>query len=237
MLINGDCLIKMNNFADSSIDVIIADIPYGTTNCKWDSVLPLDVMWLQLKRIIKHNGAILLFAQTPFDKILGCSNIEMLKYEWIYEKISATGHLNAKKMPMKAHENILVFYNKLPKYNPQKTTGHSPVNTYVKRNDSDGECYGITSTAKGGGNTDRYPRSIQQFSSDKQKVKAHPTQKPLKLLEYLVKTYTDENDIVLDFTMGSGTTGVACKKLNRKFIGIELDKKYFDIAVNRINRT
>lgn len=191
-------------------------------------------MWEQLKRIIKPDGAIVLTAQTPFDKILGSSNIEQLKYEWIWEKTSATGHLNAKKMPMKAHENILVFYNKLPTYNPQKTTGHAPVHSYTKKDDADGEIYGKTISVSGGGNTDRYPRSVLKFQSDKQKCSLHPTQKPVALMEYLIKTYTNEGETVLDFTAGSFTTGVACVNLNRKFIGIEMDKNYFDIGVNRI---
>ena len=234
-LMKGDCLERMKEIESGSVDMILADIPFGTTRCKWDSIIPLELMWEQLKRIVKTNGAILLFAQTPFDKVLGCSNLDMLKYEWIWEKTAATGHLNAKKMPMKAHENILVFYKKLPTYNAQKTTGHKPVNSYAKKQDSDGECYGKTSVASGGGNTDRYPRSIQIFSSDKQKSKLHPTQKPVALMEYLIKTYTNEGETVLDFTMGSGTTGVAAKSLNRNFIGIELDEKYFEIAKERIN--
>lgn len=191
-------------------------------------------MWEQLKRVIKPNGAIVMTAQTPFDKVLGASNLSMLKYEWIWEKTAATGHLNAKKAPMKAHENILVFYTKAPTYNPQKTIGHKPTNSYTKRN-GDGECYGRTVEISGGGNTDRYPRSVQVFPSDKQKVRLHPTQKPVALMEYLIKTYTNEGETVLDFTMGSGTCGCAAVNTNRKFIGIELDPTYFEIAQKRIN--
>ena len=234
-LMQGDCLEIMKEIESGSVDMVLTDTPFGTTRCKWDSVIPLEPMWKQLKRIIKPNGAILLFAQTPFDKVLGSSNIEMLRYEWIWEKTAATGHLNAKKMPLKAHENILVFYNKLPTYNAQKTQGHKPVNSYKKKDDADGECYGKTISVSGGGNTDRYPRSVQVFSSDKQKLKLHPTQKPIALIEYMIKTYTNEGETVLDFTMGSGTTGVAAKNLNRSFIGIELDQGYFDIAKERIN--
>ena len=186
-----------------------------------------------MKRVIKPNGAIVLFAQTPFDKVLGVSNIEMLKYEWIWEKTAATGHLNAKKAPMKAHENILVFYNKLPTYSPQKLYNQQPTNSFTKRN-GDGECYGKTVEVSGGGSTERYPRSVQVFKSDKQRSSLHPTQKPVALMEYLIKTYTLEGETILDFTMGSGTTGVACKNLNRKFIGIEKDEKYFEIAKARI---
>lgn len=232
-LMQGDCLERMKEIESGSVDMVLTDPPYGTTACKWDSVIPLEPMWEQLKRIIKPNGAILLMAQTPYDKVLGASNLPMLRYEWVWEKTAATGHLNAKKMPMKAHENILVFYGKLPRYNAQKTEGHTPVNSYTKRN-GDGECYGDTVEVSGGGATDRYPRSVQVFSSDKQTNRLHPTQKPVALMEYLVKTYTYEGEIVLDFTMGSGTTGVAAKNLNRDFIGIEMDEAYFNIAKNRI---
>ena len=234
-LIKGDCLEKMKDISDKSIDMILCDLPYGTTQNKWDSIIPLDKLWEQYCRVIKDNGAIVLFAQTPFDKVLGCSNLKMLKYEWIWEKTSATGHLNAKKMPMKAHENILVFYKKLPTYNPQKTTGHTPVHSYTKHQD-DGSNYGKTLIGiSGGGSTERYPRSVQVFKTDKQKEALHPTQKPVGLLEYLIKTYTNENETVLDNTMGSGSTGIACVNTKRNFIGIELDDNYFDIAKNRIN--
>lgn len=233
-LLFGDCLDKFYDIKDKSVDLVLADIPYGTTQCKWDTVIPLEPMWNQLKRIVKPAGAIILFAQTPFDKVLGASNIKMLKYEIIWEKTAATGHLNAKKMPMKAHENILVFYKKLPVYNPQMTTGHKPVNTYKKKHNSDGECYGNTISVSGGGNTTRYPRSIQVFSSDKQKCKLHPTQKPVSLMEYLVKTYSNEGDTVLDFAMGSGTTGIACLNTSRKFIGIDNNQLHFATAKNRL---
>lgn len=234
-LYKGDCLELMKDIPDKSIDMILCDLPYGTTQNKWDSIIPLDKLWRQYYRIIKDNGAIVLFAQTPFDKVLGVSNLKMLKYEWIWEKTAATGHLNAKKMPMKAHENILVFYKKLPTYNPQKTMGHTPVHSYTKHQD-DGSNYGKTKVGiSGGGSTERYPRSVQVFKSDKQKVALHPTQKPIDLLQYLIKTYTNEGEIVLDNCMGSGSTGVACLNTNRKFIGIELENKYFDIAYNRIN--
>lgn len=194
----------------------------------------MEELWEQYNRIIKDNGAILLFAQTPFDKVLGCSNLKMLKYEWIWEKTTATGHLNSKKMPMKAHENILVFYKKLPTYNPQKTTGHTKVHSYTKHQD-DGSNYGKTKIGiSGGGSTERFPRDVQIFKSDKQKVSLHPTQKPVALLEYLIKTYTNENELILDNCMGSGSTGVATINTNRRFIGIEKDENYFEIARNRI---
>lgn len=212
-LMHGDCLELMEVIPDESIDLVLADIPYGTTKCKWDSVLDLNLMWQHLKRIIKSNGAILLFAQLPFDKVLASSNIGMLKYEWIWEKTSATGHLNAKKMPMKAHENILVFYKKLPSYYPVKTTGHVRKSSTADRGKLKSEIYGFENGITVYDSTERYPRSVLKFSSDKQNSNLHPTQKPVALLEYLIKTYTQENEIVLDFTMGSGSTGVAAKKI------------------------
>lgn len=236
VLYHGDCLEEMKNIESGSVDMVLTDPPYGTTRCKWDSIIPLDQMWEQLNRVTKINGAIVMMSQTPFDKVLGVSNLKMLRYEWIWEKTASTGHLNAKKMPMKSHENILVFYKKLPTYNPQKTYRHRPTNTFTKRHDSDGECYGRTSVVSGGGETSRYPRSVQVFASDKQKSSLHPTQKPLSLMEYLVLTYTNENETVLDFTMGSGTTGVACVNTKRRFIGVEMDSEYFKIARDRINK-
>jgi len=230
----GDCLNVMKEMPAKSVDMILCDMPYGTTNCKWDSVIDLQKMWWEYERLLKDNGIVVLTAQTPFDKVLGCSNLKMLKYEWIWEKTAATGHLNAKKMPMKSHENILIFYNKLPTYNPQKTTRHTPVNSFSKKDNSDGNIYGKTKTSKGGGNTDRYPRSVQVFKSDKQKVKLHETQKPLALMEYLIKTYTNEGDTVLDNAMGSGTTMLACKNLNRKGVGIEIDENIFYTAQKRL---
>ena len=235
-LYKGDCLEIMKDIPDKSVDMILCDLPYGTTKNKWDSVLSLDELWEQYERIIKDNGAIVLFAQTPFDKVLGCSNLKMLRYEWIWEKTSATGHLNAKKMPMKAHENILVFYKKLPTYNPQKTAGHK---RKVSKAEHKINCVKTTNYGEHGlttyDSTERYPRSVQVFKTDKQKESLHPTQKPVALLEYLIKTYTNEGETVLDNCMGSGSTGVACLNTNRKFIGIEKDDKYFDIACNRIN--
>ena len=235
-LMKGDCLELMKSIPDASVDMILTDPPYGTTACKWDSVIDLDSMWKELKRVVKPDGAILLFAQTPFDKVLGASNLNMLKYEWIWEKTTATGHLNAKKAPMKAHENILVFYKKLPTYNPQKTQGHVRKTSTADRSKLNGECYGTQEGVTVYDSTDRYPRSVQLFSTDKQRVALHPTQKPVALLEYLIKTYTNENETVLDFTMGSGSTGVACVNTNRNFIGIESDENYFNIAESRINQ-
>jgi site-specific DNA-methyltransferase (adenine-specific) len=233
----GDCLEVMKTIEDKSIDAIICDLPYGTTRNKWDSIIPLDLLWEQYNRIIKERGAIVLFAQTPFDKVLGASNLKMLKYEWIWEKDRASGHLNAKKMPMKAHENILVFYKKLPIYNPQKTTGHKPSNVSGKRL-KETTNYGKFENLIKGGQTDRYPRSVYKCNVvNSQHGIVHPTQKPLSLVEMLVSTYTNEGDTILDNTMGSGTTMLACKNLNRNGIGIEQDEKYFKIAQERINST
>ena len=225
----GDCLELLKDIPDGSVDAIICDLPYGTTRNKWDSIIDLDLLWQQYERVIKDDGAILLTAQTPFDKVLGVSNLKLLRYEWIWEKTQGTGHLNAKKMPMKNHENILVFYKRLPTYNPQKTKG-KPY-TITKGGDSSNyNDSGIVTTINNG---DRYPLTVQRFKSDKG---LHPTQKPVALLEYLIKTYTNEQDIVLDNCFGSGSTGVACVNTNRKFIGFELDPDYFKIAQERINQ-
>lgn len=233
-LMKGDCLEEMKKIPDGSVDMILCDLPYGTTRNKWDSVIPLQELWREYKRICR--GAIVLTAQTPFDKVLGCSNLDMLRYEWIWEKTSPTGHLNAAKMPMKAHENVLVFYGSLPTYNPQKTTGHvRKVSTADhKRNSVKSTNYGDYANTTYD-STERYPRSVLLLPTDKQKAALHPTQKPVALMEYLIRTYTNEGDTVLDNCMGSGTTGVACANTGRKFIGIERDEKYFDIASNRIS--
>ncbi len=238
----GDCLELMKDIDDGSIDLVLADLPFGTTKASWDSIIDLNKLWKHYKRVVKPNGAILLFAQTPFDKVLGASNLDMLRYEWIWEKTQATGYFNAKKMPMKAHENILVFYKELPVYNFQKTTGHKPVNSYTKKAEvcNRTEVYGkVKKDVSGGGETDRYPRSVLKFKSDKQINKLtgfiHSTQKPLSLCEYLIKTYSNEGDLVLDNVAGSGTTGLACKNLNRNYIMIEQDEKYFDMCKRRLN--
>lgn len=227
----------MKRIDDKSIDMICTDLPYGTTHCKWDSIIPLDKMWEQYERIIKDNGAILLFGQTPFDKILGASNMKLLKYEWIWEKTQATGFLNAKKMPMKAHENILVFYKKLPTYNPQMTEGHTPIHSYTKyiSTQNNTEIYGrMNREISGGGGTTRYPRSVVTFASDKQKSCLHSTQKPVALIEYLIKTYTNEGELVLDSFAGSMTTAVAALNTNRNYICIEKDKEIFDVGKKRV---
>lgn len=231
----GDCLELMRELPNGSIDMILCDLPYGTTRNKWDSVIPFAPLWEQYERIIKENGAILLFSQMPFTAELVKSNEKLFRYEWIVEKTKATGHLNSKKMPLKAHENILVFYKKQPTYNPQMTNGHRPTNFYTKHT-SDGSCYGKTLTGvRGGGNTTRFPRDVLQFKWDTQKSSLHPTQKPVALCEYLIKTYSNEGEIILDSCMGSGSTCVACVNTNRHYIGFELDEHYFDIACQRLD--
>ncbi|QEL71628.1 site-specific DNA-methyltransferase [Bacillus sp. AR4-2] len=225
----------MKLLQDKSVDMILCDLPYGVTQNKWDVVIPFNELWQQYERIIKDSGAIVLTAAQPFSAQLIVSNPKLFRYEWIWEKTAATGHLNAKKMPMRAHESILVFYKKLPTYNPIKTTGHAPVNSYTKHQD-DGSNYGKTKVGiSGGGSTERYPRSVQRFSTDKQKEAIHPTQKPVALFEYLIKTYTNEGETVLDNCIGSGTTAVAALNTNRNFIGFEISKEYCVAANERIN--
>lgn len=230
-LFHGDCLEILPGIPDASVQMVLADLPYGTTNCAWDSQLPLPALWEQYRRIC--SGPILLFAQTPFDKVLGASNLAMLRYEWIWEKGNATGHLNAKKAPMKAHENVLVFYDRQPTYNPVKTSGHE---RKVARRGRANECPIYNAYEKAPyDSTERYPRSIVQFSSEKQRGAKHPTQKPVALCEYLIRTYSNPGDTVMDNVMGSGSTGVAALACGRNFIGIELRADYFDFASDRLN--
>ena len=231
-IIQGDCLEVMKIFADKSFDMILADLPYGTTACKWDTIIPFEPLWAQYKRIIKDNGAIVLTASQPFTSALVMSNIKMFKYEWIWEKENAPTGLHAKTQPMKAHENVLVFGGN--KYNPQKTKGHK--NAPSGKNKSS-EIYGETkakqkySIDKSG---ERYPKSIQKFNNVWRSERYHPTQKPVALFEYLIKTYTSEGELILDNVAGSGTTGVACKNLKRNFILIEKDPEYCKLAEQRI---
>lgn len=242
-LFKGDCLEVMKSIPDGSIDAIITDPPYGTTACKWDSVIPFDLMWEQLNRIIKPNGAIVLFGSQPFTSALVMSNPKMFKHQWQWVKNRATGAFGAKYMPMKANEDILVFCKNKANYYP----------IMVKRTEKEfKECYRKNDSKSWGNNIQnhknnliirkskdeqwyKYPTNILNISKDdKRNGTQHPTQKPVALMEYLIKTYTQENETILDFTMGSGTTGVACKNLKRKFIGIEMDDKYFELAKNRI---
>ena len=229
---NEDCLEGMKRIPDKSVDMILADLPYGTTRNKWDSIIPLDPLWEQYERVIKDNGAIVLTAQTPFDKVLGVSNLKLLKYEWIWNKVSPTGHLNAKKMPMKKTENILVFYKKLPTYNPQGLR----YNPRVKKRSSNS-----VGSSNYGKHKDEnlseyqgYPTNLLEFVRESG---LHPTQKPVALFEYLIKTYSDEGNLILDNVMGSGTTAIAAMNTNRNFIGFELDETYYNIANERIEKS
>jgi len=237
-LYKGDCLEIMKKIESGSVDAIITDPPYGTTACKWDSVIDFDLMWEQLNRIIKPNGAIVLFGSEPFSSALRMSNIKNYKYDWIWEKPKGTGFLNAKIQPLRYSELVSVFYKKQCTYNPQKTTGHKPSNKSSAKSIKETDVYGKFNKQEKGGQTDRHPKNIIKFNNvNSSKGIIHPTQKPVALMEYLIKTYTNENETVLDFTMGYGSTGVAAKNLNRNFIGIEQDEKYFKIAENRIQST
>ena len=232
-LLNGDCLELMKKIPDKSIDMILTDPPYGTTQNKWDSIIPFDKLWEQYNRIIKDNGCILIFGAEPFSSALRMSNIKNYRYDWIWKKNKATQYLNANRMPLNDYEIISVFYKKLPNYNPQMGEGKKYSNKH-KPEDS-GDCYGKVSYSERKDVTTRYPRRIIEFNVDI-KAEYHSTQKPVALLEYLIKTYTNEGDLILDSCMGSGSTGVACLNTNRNFIGIELDEKYFEIARNRIEK-
>lgn len=249
-LINADCLEAMKDIPDGSIDMVLTDPPYGTTACKWDTVIPFDKMWERLNKLIKPNGVIVLFGGEPFSSALRMSNVNQYRYDWIWEKDKGANWMFGNKQPLKVQENICVFYSNQPTYNPQKTINpKGESKRHLSKNPSK-----ITKNVKdvmGDGwketkmdDSENYhgkdydpkmllPRSIQKFKREA-KGKVHPTQKPVALMEYLIKTYTNENETVLDFTMGSGTTGVACKNLNRNFIGIELDETYFNIAKERI---
>ena len=230
----GDCLELIKKIPDGSVDMILDDLPYGTTDCAFDKRLPFEPMWAEFKRVTKHNAAIVLFSQMPFGAELIMSNRKMFRYEWCWEKSLGVGFLNAKKMPLRCHENILVFYRALPTYIPQFTRGkpyksQPPTNTlnYGKRDGvstgNDGEHY--------------YPRDVikfRQVTNFSAEINVHPQQKPVVLLEYLIKTYTNAGETVLDATMGSGSTGVACVNTGRNFIGIELEEKFYKIAQDRI---
>ena len=239
----GDCLVEMDKIADKSVDMILCDLPYGTTACKWDSVIPFEPLWMQYERVIKDSGAIVLTGSQPFTSVLVMSNPKLFKYEWIWEKSKASNFVHVNYQPLKAHENILVL-SKMPAaqnsakrnmvYNPIKTQGEPYNRGKVK----------VTEGVLSGGrnkqvevasvNGERHPRSVLYFKTAEFEGIVHPTQKPVELMVYLIKTYTNEGDTVLDNCMGSGTTGVACKKTGRHFIGIEKDPKYFETAVSRV---
>ncbi len=218
----------MASIPDASVDMVLCDLPYGTTACKWDSVIPFEPLWAHYKRVCKKNAAIVLTASQPFTSVLGASNISQLRYSWVWKKNNVTGHLNAKRMPMKDFEDILVFHGETPTYNPQGLVPYGKMGRRGGNGDAFGKS-GLTNLQE----FTNYPRAILEFSYDKVRG-LHPTQKPVALMEYLVRTYTNPGDTVLDNTMGSGTTGVACANTGRRFIGIERDEHYFRVASERI---
>ena len=246
VLFNEDCLKVMPEIADKSVDMILCDLPYGTTACKWDTIIPFDKLWEQYKRIIRDNGAIILTASQPFTSIAVMSNLDMFKYSWIYKKRCASNFAQAKYAPMKEHEDILVFAKGKVNYYPIKEERQGGGKERAKYAYSDksrhasgefvGNIKGEYDKQNDSGNDElRYPSSVQEFNNRAKGDRGlHPTQKPLELIEYLVKTYSNEGELVLDNTFGSNTTGLGCKNLNRKYIGIEMDEKYFEIGVNRI---
>ena len=233
-LLHGDSLERMKEIPDGSVDLILTDPPYGTTACKWDNVIPFDEMWLRLNKLIKPNGAIVLFGSEPFSSALRMSNIKNYKYDWIWDKKLAGNGILAKKQPLKVHELIHIFNSKI--YYPQKTKGkmRSKMTGGMDTNSVD-TIQNSISFQEEYKNDDYYPKTIQEFSTAGMRAgRLHPTQKPVALLEYLINTYTQENETVLDFTFGSCSTGIACLNTNRKFIGIELDDNYFDIGAERM---
>jgi site-specific DNA-methyltransferase (adenine-specific) len=230
----GDTIEQMKLIPDKSIDSIICDLPYGTTKCKWDSIIPFNKLWTEYNRVIKDSGAIALFGREPFSSKVRLSNENNYRYDWIWEKSKATNFLFAKQMPLIAHEDIMIFYNKLPTYNPQKTKGKPYNKGFEKRSE-------IEAVGKiGNGNLiinesgDRNPRSVIYFRTAESEGKFHPTQKPISLMEYLILTYSNENDTILDNTFGSCTTGIACINTNRNFIGIENNMDYFNTSLKRV---
>lgn len=240
VLVNADCFDVFPFIDDKSVNLILCDLPYGTTACKWDSILPFDKLWKEYERIITDNGAIVLTASQPFTSALVMSNPKMFKYEWIWKKTRYSGNLNATRMPLKAHENILVFAKGKAPYYPIKTD--APEHLIDKRKNvnpsivKDGGAYngskGFVNIRKKDDGT-RYPTTVQEFKNPNNNS-LHPTQKPLELMKYLIKTYSNEDDVVMDNCMGSNTTGLACKELNRQYIGIEKDKNYYDVSVSRV---
>jgi site-specific DNA-methyltransferase (adenine-specific) len=230
-LYHGDCLEQFDNIADGSVDLILTDPPYGTTACKWDSVIPFEPMWKQVWRVLKPNGAAVFTASQPFTSALVMSQIERFRYSLVWDKKGTTGFQTAKIMPLRRHEDVLVFYRHKPTYNPKMEVRGKPRKKGGSKTDNG--CYGDLRSTESCNNT-YYPTSVLEISNAVKIGLVHPTQKPVALMEYLIKTYTNEGETVLDFTMGSGTTGVACKNTGRNFIGIERDEKYFQIASERI---
>ena len=230
-LYNNDCLKILPTLPDHSVDMVLADLPFGTTKNQWDHIIPMDQLWEQYKRLLKVGGVVALFGDEPFSSKLRLSNPKWYRYDWYWTKNNATGFLNANRMPLKRVETISIFYPKLPLYNPQKEIGYKP---YTSMTGSKTKNYGKFKSIKTVNDGSRYPTNVLTFNKVSKTI--HPTQKPVDLLEYLIKTYTNEGMTVLDNVMGSGSTGVACKNLNRNFIGIEKDPDYFEIAKERIEK-
>lgn len=230
-----DCIEGMKLIPDKSIDMILCDLPYGTTQCKWDATIPLEDLWKQYKRIVKDRGVIVLTADEPFTSNLIMSNIEMFKYKWTWDKVKPNGFLNAKKMPLKRTEDICVFYKKLPTYNPRMEKGKMRNKKAYNKITGDGSMvYGKFNNLDNYSD-EKYPTNLIQVSNASQKNKLHPTQKPVALFDYLIKTYTNEGDTVLDNCIGSGTTAVAAEVNNRKWIGFELEQEYIEKANKRLD--
>lgn len=233
----GDCIEKMSVIENNTIDMIFVDPPYGSTVCKWDIIIPFDDMWKQIKRVICPNGIICIMGSQPFTSLLINSNLDWFKYCWVWDKVNkATGHLNAKKQPMRITEDICVFYNKPGKYFPIMVEREAPVRASngSKKKNTESKIYGEQVHIQPKEYTHKYPNNIISIKSEDSRSTIHPSQKPVALIEYLIKTYTNENDAVLDFCMGSGSTGIACMNLNRNFIGIEKDEGYYNIAKERL---
>ena len=231
---NMDCLEGMKAIPDKSIDLILCDLPYGTTACSWDNIIPFEPLWEQYERIIKDNGAVVLTASQPFSSTLVMSNPKLFRYEWVWDKKNPTNFAMAKKQPLKYHETILVFAKKQTEYYPIKWRGKPNHKQGLLKNDQQSEVYGKIKRTKDNLSGMKYPRSIIEISKHSSQGGLHPTQKPVALFEYLVKTYTNEGDVVLDNCMGSGTTAIACLNTNRKYIGFEIDEDYFETANKRI---
>ena len=229
-LLQGDCLELMATIPSGSVDMVMCDLPYGTTACKWDSVIPFEPLWAAYKRVCKPNAAIVLTANFPFSATLTASNLGAFRYCWVWEKSKPVGHLRAKLQPMRAHEDVLVFAFETPRYFPQ---GLIPITPTLRKRTNTGGNYGKQAGMPSVQKDTNYPRTVIRFPSEEG---LHPTQKPVALMEYLIKTYTNEGETVLDSTMGSGTTGVACGNTSRRFIGIERDPAYFQIASDRIEK-
>lgn len=231
----GDCLELMPKFVDDkSIDMIFCDLPYGTTQNKWDSVIPLDKLWSEYERVTKDNGVIVLTAAQPFTSALVMSNTKLFKYEWIWKKTKCSGHLNAKKMPLRQHESVLIFYKKLPTYNPQGLIDGDFNNSRPAQGSGIVKNYGKERYTKQISKKGNYPKTIQEFANPSGAGHLHPTMKPLSLIEYMIRTYTNEGDLILDNACGSGTTGLGAKNLNRNYIMMEQDPEYYDIACKRV---